>query len=288
MATGQKEVVVPTLDDVVELLCSSPLYSALKFNPSSHAQESQIIYFVSHADVRFDSYCPACGDQTTYAYLESLTPSATNGWPIINYVACISMRCARNDKHRIEFLLSFDNHVIRKIGQYPSAFDVGHPSLREYKDVLSPSLMKDFKYALGGISAGIGAGSLIYLRRIFESLVSEARDEVAQEPGWNQEAYSKARMAEKIAMLKDRLPPYLVDNRTIYGLMSAGVHNLSEEQCLMMFPVIQAGIELILDEHLRERRRRDKAEQNAVDIQRLNDLLSRAAPPATEGTGEDS
>lgn len=147
--------------------------------------------------------------------------------------------------------------------------------------------MKDYKYALGGISAGIGAGSLIYLRRIFESLVEEARLEASKESGWDQVAFGKARMAEKIAMLKNRLPDYLVDNRSIYGLMSAGVHNLTEEQCLMMFPVIRSGIELILDDHLREKRRQEKARRNASDIQQLNELLATSgAGSATEAVDE--
>ncbi|MEG1742157.1 MAG: hypothetical protein RR906_06310 [Acetivibrio sp.] len=41
--------------------------------------------------------------------------------------------------------------------------------------------------------------------------------------------------------------------------MSKGIHELSEEECLSMFPCIQTGIELILDDILAEKEKAKKA-----------------------------
>ena len=38
-------------------------------------------------------------------------------------------------------------------------------------------------------------------------------------------------MDEKIVMLRTELPQFLVDNREWYGLVSKGIHELTEEEC---------------------------------------------------------
>lgn len=65
-------------------------------------------------------------------------------------------------------------------------------------------------------------------------------------------------MDDKIMILKQHLPKFLVENRTLYGIMSVGVHTLSEAECLAAFPVVRVGIELILDEHLERHIRKTK------------------------------
>lgn len=63
---------------------------------------------------------------------------------------------------------------------------------------------------------------------------------------------------EKIEALKPYLPEVLVANKNIYGIVSKGIHELSEEECREMFPYIKAGIELILDSLLAEKERKSK------------------------------
>ena len=49
-------------------------------------------------------------------------------------------------------------------------------------------------------------------------------------------------------MLKDFLPKMLTNNPTIYGILSKGIHALSEEECLAYFPVLERCIYMILGE----------------------------------------
>jgi hypothetical protein len=51
----------------------------------------------------------------------------------------------------------------------------------------------------------------------------------------------------------------LKDNKNLYGIVSKGIHELSEEECLTMFPCIRTGIELILDDILAEEEKQKKA-----------------------------
>jgi hypothetical protein len=80
-------------------------------------------------------------------------------------------------------------------------------------------------------------------------------------------------MDDKIAVLKQHLPKFLVENRSLYGIMSVGVHTLSEEKCLAAFPVVRVAIELILDEHLERHTRGKKIAAASKSISTLGTIL---------------
>ncbi|WP_122268899.1 hypothetical protein [Pseudomonas syringae group genomosp. 3] len=97
---------------------------------------------------------------------------------------------------------------------------------------------------------GVGVGSFVYLRRIFEHLVDAAYQIAKSDNGWDDEAYRNGRMAERIQLLEGDLPEFLVENRSMYKILSQGVHELTENECLAAVPVVKMGIELVLDEKL--------------------------------------
>ena len=74
-------------------------------------------------------------------------------------------------------------------------------------------------------------------------------------------------------MLKQHLPEFLVENRKLYGIMSVGVHTLSEAECLAAFPVVRIGIDLILDEHLERHAREKKITEASKKISLLGTTL---------------
>ena len=89
------------------------------------------------------------------------------------------------------------------------------------------------------------------------------------EAGWSEEAFSRARMEEKITLLASHLPEFLVKNRGLYGILSVGVHTLSEEQCLNAFPAVKVAIELTLDDLLKSYERAEKLKAAAKSIEAL-------------------
>ena len=46
------------------------------------------------------------------------------------------------------------------------------------------------------------------------------------------------------------LPEFLVKNSNIYGIVSKGVHELEEQECLEHFNVVEKSIEAILNQEL--------------------------------------
>ncbi|GFD75677.1 hypothetical protein KUL113_50970 [Tenacibaculum sp. KUL113] len=66
----------------------------------------------------------------------------------------------------------------------------------------------------------------------------------------DEETYKRARMNEKIEMLSAELPEFIVENKSMYSILSKGIHELSENECLKAFPIVKVGIEIILDEKI--------------------------------------
>ena len=158
---------------------------------------------------------------------------------------------------------------VMKVGQSPSVADIHIGQVHKYDAVLKKEKMREFTKAIGLAANGVGIGSFVYLRRIFESLIFEAM-EIAQKRGeeFNKEQFAKSRMNERIKMLSGYLPDFLVENYKIYGILSKGIHELSEEECKEYFTVLRESIEMILDEKLErlQKEKRKKEISSALSV----------------------
>ena len=75
-------------------------------------------------------------------------------------------------------------------------------------------------------------------------------------------------VVEKIKMLAEYLPKSLVNNPIFYGIVSKGIHELSEKDCLEFFPVMQSFIMMILRQW--EKIRRDEEEEKKLAVSLSN------------------
>ena len=71
-----------------------------------------------------------------------------------------------------------------------------------------------------------------------------------ESPKEDREAFLSRRMEERIDYLKDLLPTVIVTQRRIFSILSKGIHQMEEDECLKHFPIIKESIELMLEEHL--------------------------------------
>lgn len=172
-------------------------------------------------------------------------------------VVTIKSRCSRHsenygNKCEGELFICFyrNNDQLIKIGQYPSKADLDLGSLDPiFNKELAPKFRRELGRAVGLRAFGIGVGSFVYLRRIFESLIGEAREEAKNNDlQWNDALFETSRMPDKIKLLKRSLPSRLVESATLYGILSKGIHELSEEECLEHFDLVQKAILMILKE----------------------------------------
>ena len=152
--------------------------------------------------------------------------------------------CSMNEDHHLDYIVLTTDTSMMKIGQYPSVADMTFPKLDAYKHVISKEDRKELGTAIGLFASGVGAGSYVYLRRILERIIYKAKETAGDTV--NDEKFEQAKMAERIKMLEGYLPETLTKNTIIYGILSKGIHELSEEECLRYFPVVKECIYQIL------------------------------------------
>jgi|JI8StandDraft_1071087.scaffolds.fasta_scaffold120951_2 hypothetical protein len=228
-----------------------PIYDEFRYN----IDESNPFFGLEHFKGSLDCYCHGCGRHTVFNKMGE--PNYREHHHRRNYILSLWFSCSRDQNHQACFIFHSNDGILKKIGQFPSLADLATPDLQKYRPVLGNDGFRELTRAVGLASHGVGVGAFVYLRRRFESLIEKAREEASKEKDWDEETYQRARMDEKISILKNHLPTFLVQNRSLYGIMSVGVHTLSENECLEAFPIVRVGIELMLDEHL-ERHAREK------------------------------
>lgn len=190
-----------------------------------------------------------------------------------NYLFTLQFHCAREPKHVLRFIFRFHNGTLTKIGQYPSLADLATSEIEKYRKILENNDYREFSKAVGLTAHGIGIGAFVYLRRIFERLIEEAHQEAKKSDSWDDGVYSKSRMDERIALLKNFLPSFLVEHKVLYVILSKGIHELGEEECLQAFSVVKLGIELILDEKIEKQEKERKIQEASKSIHQLSASL---------------
>jgi len=246
-----------------------PIYEKFRYD----SEKQNPFFALEHYKGSLDCYCHGCTRHTVFNRCGE--PEYREHHHKFNYTFALSFSCSRDRNHRVCFVFHSHEGILQKIGQYPSLADLVVPDLQKYRSVLGDEKFRELTRAVGLASHGVGVGAFVYLRRIFETLIEKARQQAATEQGWDDAAFENARMDEQIAILKLHLPKFLVDNRKLYGIMSMGVHTLSEAECLEAFPVVRVGIELILDEHLEQQAREKKIATATRNISTLKSVLKR-------------
>lgn len=214
-----------------------------------------------------DAYSNVLQDNTTYSidfeWFDNWEKWESPSHKKIGY-AEVTLTCKRKSNDVLRFLVYRDTTntgFVEKVGQDPSMADLQFSHLqKKYDKVLEDKYLKEFKRAVGLASHGIGVGSFVYLRRIFENLISQTFEVNKKELSVNGEVFKTKRMEEKIDLLKSFLPSQLIKMKGIYGILSKGIHELDDEICLTYFSPLKLSIELILDQKIEEKKKYDRDE----------------------------
>jgi hypothetical protein len=277
-----------------------PLYSKIRWNREQVFHVAKLLFYVG----TIDCFCLDCGKDSTfrgdrnglppelteqsyerelkkYSAISAVTTSSPITKPepplIQPDIYLTALSCGRNHAHKLQFLYKVQSEsgrtsgasevqFLEKIGQYPSLAALNLPQVKKYRAVLPDDVYSDLAKGIGLAAHDVGIGSYVYLRRVFERLVEDAHAIAKDESGWDEDSYRQMRMAEKITALKSHLPEFLVSHAGLYSLLSKGLHELSEDECLKHFSVVRLGIELILDQKIEERERQKKLEKASKAI----------------------
>lgn len=223
-----------------------------------------------------DAYCIWCekeGVFRPYNYLSdniSIPPWTTRHNGLIE----IEYQCTRNNSHAYHTYYFKSGNFFTKVGQFPSVADFQIPQVQNYRKILNEEQYTEFARGIGLAAHGVGIGSFVYLRRVFENLIEEAHVLTQKSVGFDNEAYKKARVDEKIELLKEHLPEFLVENKVLYSILSKGIHELTEDECLQYFETVKIGIEQILDEKIVQKEKTDKATKAREAIQKAHGQIA--------------
>ncbi len=252
------------LESPKALHLEAPLYR--EFDLSIKEIEQKIRKIMSYS-ATIDAYCIWCGKESVFDMQEYYD----KGYAISHGFKRVSCRCTRDHNHVYYiYYLRVDNFLL-KIGQWPSVADFQIPQAEKYRKIIGGEEYKEFTKGIGLSAHGVGIGSFVYLRRVFENLIEEARTKVQEDgSGFDNEVYLKARMNDKILMVKKYLPEFLVENRNLYSILSKGIHDLTEKECLDYFETMKIGIEQILDEKIIQKDKIEKAIKAKEAIQKIH------------------
>ena len=228
--------------------------------------------------ISIDCYCASCKRETVFVPADrELDWKNQDGQDVIkNGVQYAQFVCTRKTCSSwlfFVFLIESGSQVT-KIGQYPSIADLVTPQIRKYSAVLDDGLVSDWQRAVGLRAHGIGAGSYVYLRRIIENLVKSAASSALSNGEFDKETYRDARWPERIRLLAAHLPDYLVENAQVYGVLSQGVHVLTEHECNAYFEVLHTSIEIICEQKLADKARASKAAAGAAALENVRRQLA--------------
>jgi len=69
---------------------------------------------------------------------------------------------------------------------------------------------------------GVGIGSFICLRRVFEGLIEEARVQAVKDVNCDEAVYVDLMMKKRVTLLADYLPEFIVKHSNVYGILRCG------------------------------------------------------------------
>jgi hypothetical protein len=270
--TNEEQRTIPSPN---KFLLEVPLYKSFTFDLEGDDYEElgEVKYFMKN----IDCYCITCQKESVFQAIKQPGYDAFRGKLASeqrfeltpNHMFKIELFCTRNTSHRLHYIFIVDNNNLIKIGQYPSIADLASYEIQKYRPILPNEVYKEFSRAVGLVSHGVGIGAFVYLRRIFEGLILKAHGRAETETDWDEGVYQVSHMDEKINLLKEFLPPFMVEHKSLYSILSKGIHDLSEEECLGAFPIVKAGIEMILDEEISEQERKAKEAEARKAISKL-------------------
>lgn len=262
----------PELDELPspeDFCLAVPLYESYRFDD----EKTGGFFSIEHFKGTLDFFCPECGSHSVFRVAHEAKYRDTSH--VRHYIFALAFACSRDNGHRAEFIFRAHKGAIQKIGQSPSLADIATPDLRKYRAVLGQERFHELVRGVGLATHGVGVGAFVYLRRVFEWLIDQARLAASADPGWSEEAYSRARMEERITLLANHLPEFLVKNRGLYGILSVGVHTLTEKQCLDAFSAVKLAIELTLDDLVTAHERHEKLQVAAKSLEALKGTLGK-------------
>ena len=247
-----------TPSDIKEFLENAPLYVWQEFEKPVSWRESEepviLTHLVSPWVREIDAFCEKCGQPRPFQDLTSRgvalapAPVALAPAPVLQTgtscvgLTCVSCKESKREYH-VELVVDIETIRIQKYGELPKKQLERNPVLQRFLE----DDLENYEKAVVCLSHEYGVAAFAYFRRIVENNINKLLDlvqEDTQSSSANTEVASALvelkkdpPMSKKIKIANYALPEHLNPDGLnplgrLYQVLSEGVHNFSEEECL--------------------------------------------------------
>lgn len=210
-----------------------------------------------------DLFCPNCKDnktfvQTNWNYVDGLG-SYQKGSQRLQNIRSLYYHCPTCGQS-VFYLFYYNGNEIIKLAQYPSLYDVSRDELKKYQKnkLIDKDSFREIYKAETCASSGYYVAAYTYMRRVYETMLLSVFKDNQAEIGLSEDEFRKLHSDKKLEAIKDYLA---IDDEIylpLYGLLSAGIHAMTEEQCCEDYVVLKPILLEILAE---QKAKQDKADK---------------------------
>lgn len=206
--------------------------------------------------------------------IEGLNPPYSKETILNNKIWYVKYKfnCTNNPIHEYIILISIElkdgKFIVRKIGQNPSMLTVKGFDFDKYRKFLEKiDAYNDYKKADLSFADHFYAGAYTYLRRIFEKLIKYYLGDAQLEDD---------HMDTKIDKVKDNFDPRINSYlKPLYGVLSKGIHELSEEESKNYYEYLKAIIDMQLEYIKTENDKDEQSQKLGVNLSRIINLIDK-------------
>lgn len=267
-----------------ELYFEIPLYKILEFSDSDEDKINSVLSFLNYKGL-IDGYNPTLNENTSYQVSSGSISTSSGSLSTFKGFNERKLRCVRTSYTITTYFLleveiaesdeddDITTYRFQKIGQFPTIADLEIGKYKKFSKQLSKENLRELNKAIGLSTNGVGIGAFVYLRRIFEKLIENYHNEARNNDSWNEKEYTNSKISERIELLKSYLPEAVVKYKKIYSIISKGIHELEEQECLTYFPIVKDAIIAILEQDYLIRENANKQKELEKSIQDLVEKL---------------
>lgn len=267
-----------------DLITKKPLYTEIDITNMSKTEILDIIFYKKP----IDCFCPYCNNSSTFIKVldreQGMKEKAMAENPsspdieekLFNESETfqINFSCSRNNAHILNVIYKVENNTITKIGQSPSLFDIQKNDLKKYRKVLVNNY-SDLSKAVLFYTSNFGVAAFTHIRRILENFfIKNAYKIKKAQPDWDDKKYKECRFKEKLKILENLLPKTLVNNPSLYSIVSKGIHELEEEECLLYFEAVKECIFLSLDDIIKEKNEQKSQNKIKSELSKIENRMN--------------
>lgn len=222
-------------------------------------QEYELLNDSLMGGTSFDYYCVHCRSVSTFKFEEWAHidnqdfREEQNTHRKFERVA----RCCWDYEHYYTFYLKIHSDIVSETGQFHSYANICMSDTIQYCFLLDDEKYSELTKAIELGSQGVGIGSFVYLRRVLAYLLESGLLEENIKntiTTYDHQTFSKLSVKDKQGILSNLLPSLFDENKAIFSMLNSDIHELVEDECLEMFPIMKIIIELLLDQKLKKRK----------------------------------